>query len=154
MKHYLLIFTILLSEFSLLAQTPTISSLVIKGSSFIFFNFLTIRKLTFTLFFSLFFFLFLLSNSTIAQNCSTPSSRSMPTILLGSGSTSSGDANTWYLGPGYTKSFYMNSNTFFVIESVTPGRSIRISTCGCGYDSQITLRDWSTDTFLAYNNDG
>lgn len=109
--------------------------------------------LTFTLSFNLILFLVFLSNSTSAQNCSTPSTRSSPTVLLGSGYTNSGDGATWYLGPTYTKSFYMNSNTFFVIENVTSGRSIRISTCGSGYDSQITLRDWSTDTFLAYNND-
>jgi hypothetical protein len=47
----------------------------------------------------------------------------------------------------------MYSYQYFVIENVTSGRNIRISTCGCGYDSQITLRDWSTDTYLAYNDD-
>lgn len=84
--------------------------------------------------------------------CSTPSTRSTPTIVLGSGYTSSG-SNPAYLGPGYSTTITVNSNTYFVIENVTSGRNIRISTCGASYDSQITLRDWSTDTYLGYVDD-
>jgi len=46
----------------------------------------------------------------------------------------------------------MNSNSYLVIEDVG-AKSIRISTCGASYNSQITLRDWSTDTYLASNDD-
>jgi hypothetical protein len=46
----------------------------------------------------------------------------------------------------------MYSNSYIVIENVN-GRTARISTCGASYNSQITLRDWSTDTYLA-SNDG
>lgn len=74
--------------------------------------------------------------------CPTPPTRTNPTILLNNG-----------LYVGQSTSFYMYSYQYFVIENVTTGRTIRISTCGCGYDSQITLRDWSTDTYLAYNDD-
>jgi hypothetical protein len=93
--------------------------------------------------FQAFFIISLLNiNLNLYSQCSTPPTRVNPTILLGSGLT-----------VGNSTSFYMYSYQYFVIENVTTGRNIRISTCGCGYDSQITLRDWSTDTYLSYNDD-
>ena len=102
--------------------------------------------------FLMFVMISLFSLQEVSAQCSTPSTRSYPTILLQSSGGVSG-SNPLYMGPGYSYSFYVNSNSYFVIENVTSGRNIRISTCGSGYDSQITLRDWSTDTYLAYNDD-
>jgi hypothetical protein len=83
--------------------------------------------------------------------CSTPATRSNPTVILSTSTYTNGSIE--YLSVGNTKAFYIYSNTFFVIENVTSGRTIHISTCGAGYDSQLTLRDWSTDTQLAYADD-
>ena len=83
--------------------------------------------------------------------CSTPSTRSNPTVILSTSNSNNGSIA--YVSVGNSVSFYINSNTYFVIENVTSGRTVRISTCGAGYDNTLTLRDWSTDTYLAYVDD-
>jgi|GEM_PF-3173397 len=87
-------------------------------------------------------FVFLGALNEISAQCSTPATRNGNTVILGSN-----------LGVGSSTSFWVTSNTYFVIENVYSGRNIRVSTCGCGFDSQLTLRDWSTDTQLGYNDD-
>ena len=94
--------------------------------------------------------LIFLGAGKVYSQCSTPASRSNPTILLGMDGTA--ESNVGLKNIGNSTSFYMNSNSYFVIESAGT-RSIRISTCGASYNSQITLRDWSTDTYLASNDD-
>jgi hypothetical protein len=76
---------------------------------------------------------FLIQTKNVEAQCTTPPTRSNPTVILSTSTSSSGTLE--YLAPGSSVSFNMNSYSYFVIENVTAGRTIRISTCGASYDT-------------------
>jgi hypothetical protein len=55
---------------------------------------------------------------------------------------------------GSSTSVYQQEGTYFVIENTLPGATYRITNCGSGYDTQLSIYDWASSTYLAYNDDG